>query len=339
MPSDPPAVSVVLPTYNRERSILAAVNSVLAQTFADFELIVVDDCSTDRTSEILRAISDPRLRIVAHEVNTGGSAARNTGVAAARAPLVAFQDSDDEWFPTKLAKQVAALRAAGEDHVGCYCGMIVLNAPLTPVGGAGRPTVRYVPGAGAAPPEGDILEALLAHSFISTQTFLARRSVLERIEGFDPDLAALQDWDCVLRVARLGKIALVDEPLVLQRFSPDSLSRSWRNRLASRKRIIEKNHDLLKSRPHVLADHCHTIAGAHYVLGEHRESRTWLLKALRLSPLRAKSWLNLLRSFVAAPGPKADALIERRMGEDGGARRDGTADVRADERTDGRAAR
>jgi glycosyltransferase involved in cell wall biosynthesis len=303
MPSESPAVSVVLPTYNRERSILAAVNSVRAQTFADFELIVVDDCSTDCTVEILRAIDDSRLRVIAHETNAGGSAARNTGLKAARAPYVAFQDSDDEWLATKLEKQMARMAVAGPEFVGCYCGMIVLNAPLVPAPGVHeRPRVRYVPSGGRAALEGDVLEALLLQSLISTQTFLVRRDVLDEIGGFDATLAALQDWDCVLRVARRGQIALVDEPLVLQRFSPDSLSRSWRNRLAARKRIVEKNLDMLARRPGILSEHYHVIAGAHYSLGEVRESRRWLLEALRVSPLRPRTWFNLARGLLRADG-------------------------------------
>jgi glycosyltransferase involved in cell wall biosynthesis len=305
-----PAVSVVLPTYNRETSIRTAVNSVLGQTFVDLELIVVDDCSNDGTVAVLETIDDPRLRVIRHARNAGGSAARNTGLAAARGPWVAFQDSDDEWLAAKLERQMQRLSGLGQGWVGCYCGMLVVNAPLNPSAASDRrPSVRYVPSGRGPRPEGDMLERLLAQSLISTQTLVARREALEAIGGFDPEMPALQDWDCVLRLARLGRIALVDEPLVLQRFSSDSLSRSWRNRLTARRRIVEKNGDLLRERPSVLAEHYHTIAGAHYAIGETRESRRWLRQALRLAPFRLRSWANLLRSAVST-GPRADATAK-----------------------------
>ena len=107
--SPPPPVSVVIPAYNRAPTIGAAIDSVLRQTFTDFELVVVDDGSTDGTLTAARAIADPRLRVIAAPQNMGAAGARNLGVAEARGTWIAFQDSDDEWLPEKLAKQMARL--------------------------------------------------------------------------------------------------------------------------------------------------------------------------------------------------------------------------------------
>ena len=106
-----PPVSVVIPAYNRAATIGAAIESVLRQTWEDFELVVVDDGSTDGTLEAARRIADPRLRVVAAPHNMGAAGARNLGVAEARGTWIAFQDSDDEWLPEKLAKQMARLAA------------------------------------------------------------------------------------------------------------------------------------------------------------------------------------------------------------------------------------
>src|SRR5262245_12992873 len=106
-----PAVSVVLPAYNRAGSIGGAIPSVLRQTWADFELIVIDDGSEDGTLEAAAGIRDPRLRLIAGQSNRGAAAARNRGAAVARADWIAFQDSDDEWLPEKLEKQMARLAA------------------------------------------------------------------------------------------------------------------------------------------------------------------------------------------------------------------------------------
>ena len=138
-----PAVSVVLPAYNRADSIRLAIDSVLRQSFTDFELIIVDDASTDGTRAVAEAVADPRVRVIAHPANRGASAARNSGVAAARAPFVAFQDSDDEWLPRKLEKQMARLLAPGAGYVAAYCGMRILDEPTDePTGGPTGEPVR-----------------------------------------------------------------------------------------------------------------------------------------------------------------------------------------------------
>ena len=103
-----PRISVVLPVFNREQRIAQAIDSVLAQDFDDFELIVVDDGSTDRTAEVARSYGDPRIRIVTQDRNRGSNAARNAGIEAARAPLIAFLDSDDVFLPHKLGTVVRA---------------------------------------------------------------------------------------------------------------------------------------------------------------------------------------------------------------------------------------
>ena len=114
---DRPAVSVVLPTYNRASTLRRAVDSVLCQDFGDFELIVVDDGSRDQTASILSDIDDARLRVIRLPENRGQAHARNVGLDAASADLAAFQDSDDVWHPNKLSRQVAAIRAIPDASV------------------------------------------------------------------------------------------------------------------------------------------------------------------------------------------------------------------------------
>ncbi len=107
-----PRVSVILPAYNREALVARAIDSVLAQTYGDFELIIVDDASRDGTRAVLETYRDhPKVRLILSDVNRGGSGARNLGIEAAKGDLIGFQDSDDVWLPHKLAAQVAALDA------------------------------------------------------------------------------------------------------------------------------------------------------------------------------------------------------------------------------------
>ena len=103
-----PTVSIIIPTYNRSRLIARAVKNVLNQTYQDFELIIVDDGSTDGTREVVAGFSDERIRYVQHDKNRGEAAARNTGIKVARGEYIASHDSDDEWLHEKLAKQIRA---------------------------------------------------------------------------------------------------------------------------------------------------------------------------------------------------------------------------------------
>lgn len=105
-----PAVSVVLPTYNRAHLLSESIGSVLAQGYSDFEILVVDDGSTDNTREVVAGIDDKRIRYVELTPNRGQASARNVGIKEAKADLIAFQDSDDIWMPEKLGMQVSALR-------------------------------------------------------------------------------------------------------------------------------------------------------------------------------------------------------------------------------------
>ena len=107
-----PKVSVIVPTHNRADLLPRAVDSVLAQTYGDYEMVIVDDCSSDNTQDVIAGFSDPRIRSFRHDRNRGQSAAINTGIAHARGEYIGFLDDDDEWLPTKLEGQVALLEAS-----------------------------------------------------------------------------------------------------------------------------------------------------------------------------------------------------------------------------------
>lgn len=294
-------ISVVIPAYNRAETIGLAVGSVLRQTVGDLEVIVVDDASTDGTLAALEAIGDARLRVIRHERNAGGAAARNTGIRAARGDWVAFQDSDDEWLPLKLERQFAALARFGEKAVGVYCGMLILGRPEQP--GFDPAAVSYWPNPRIRPAafEGELYDAQLASgSLISTQTFMGRRRALLEIGGFDESLRALQDWDCFLRIARLGPIAFAPEPLVLQRFSANSLTRVSRNNAAAKARIVEKHRAALEKTPRRLAEYYHQIGSTYRRNGEFALAWGAFRRSLGRHPTRLKAWGGLARLALAA---------------------------------------
>jgi glycosyltransferase involved in cell wall biosynthesis len=282
-----PLVSVVIPAYNRAATIRAAIESVLRQTWQDFELVVVDDGSTDGTLAAAAAVADPRLRVVASPHNAGAAAARNRGVAEARGPWIAFQDSDDEWLPEKLEKQMARL-AGRDDRVGCYCGLLTVGA-LHPRPGE-RTRLRYVPDPATETVEGDILAPLLEQNMVSTQTLVVRRDVFLEIGRFDETMGAIEDWDFGIRLAARGPIAFVDEPLVHQRFSPNSLTRGRARQLASQAWMVEKNMALYAARPRALARQYYILAGLCRRLGRYEEARGFLARAGRVRPADPRVW-------------------------------------------------
>ena len=114
-----PLISVIIPTYNRGSLILGAVNSVLNQTYRNIELLVVDDCSTDNTSQILENLKDSRIKYIRLEKNSGACTARNKGIEYASGEFIAFNDSDDLWLPEKLERQLAFLKENNADIVLC----------------------------------------------------------------------------------------------------------------------------------------------------------------------------------------------------------------------------
>lgn len=286
-----PAVSVVLPAYNRAGTVRAAIVSVLRQSWSDFELLVVDDGSTDGTAEAARAETDPRLRVLSAPRNLGVSGARNHGIAAARAPWIAFQDSDDEWLPDKLGRQMARLLEPGAPWIGAYCGMIIVGTAEDLPGA--RTEVSYIPDSTIHRPEGDILHSVLGTSFISTQMLVARRDALEAVGGFDNELRALVDWELMLRLAPRGPFAFVDDPLVIQRFSANSITRDAARRSEARSRIIAKHQALFARNPAVLGRHYRTLAGEHRRRGDILAARAALAEWRRLRPADPRLWMIL----------------------------------------------
>lgn len=214
-----PRVSVIIPTYNRVDVLPRAIESVLSQTEDDFELIVVDDGSTDDTHEFLATYDDPRIRSVAHGTNQGANVARNTGLSEATGEYVAFLDSDDEWRPRKLERQLRQLERRSEDWVGAYCDFEIRSQ-----GTSGRLEMLGARILAHSKPRGvreggeELVGEILADNVQpgAGSTLIVRTEVARRVGGFDETLDRFQDPEFVLRILEEGKLACVDEPLVIR---------------------------------------------------------------------------------------------------------------------------
>lgn len=220
-----PRVSVVIPTRNRPAVVSRAVTSALSQTFYDLEVIVVDDGSDDETEDVLRGLasSDDRLRVLRTTGGRGAPTARNHGIDAARAELVAFLDDDDEWLPDKIALQVGELDDdPGLTLIGCHHEEVTSRGAAAYVG----PRTWHP-------------HALLWCNFLGSASFVVAR----RPPRFDPELEACQDWDLWVRSIAKGGTARVI-PEVLVRYSAegsDRITESSARRLAGHARFA-MNH-------------------------------------------------------------------------------------------------
>ncbi len=202
-PGNGPRVSVIIPTYNRGWILEEAVDSVLGQTYTDFELIVVDDGSTDDTRARLQPYGQ-RIAYVQQD-NQGVSAARNTGLQLARGELVALLDSDDLWMPAKLARQVAFFDAHPAAQI-CQTEEIWIRR-----GKRVNPKNRH------RKPSGWIFEPSLALCLVSPSAVMLRRGLMDAMGGFDVSLPACEDYDLWLRISLRCPIHLIDDALVVKR--------------------------------------------------------------------------------------------------------------------------
>jgi glycosyltransferase involved in cell wall biosynthesis len=208
--SKSPAVSVVITTYNRSALILDAIKSVEQQTWTDYELIVVDDGSTDDTRERLQPYVD-RIRYL-YQPNRGLSSARNTGTSAARGRWLAYLDSDDVWLPAKLERQFQAVSALGEEYGACFTNCVYKGDPhlvLTVFEIAGFETT------GEFGPVPQPIRFIMSETFgLCIQSLLVLRSAFDRAGGFDEDVAFAEDKDFIFRLSFVTRISYVSEPLV-----------------------------------------------------------------------------------------------------------------------------
>lgn len=202
-------VTVIIPSYNREKTIKRAVDSVLNQSYKDIEVIVVDDCSTDNTLDVVKSIKDSRLKVFKLNENSGACVARNFGIEKAKGQYIAFQDSDDEWLPEKLEKQMIAFNK-NADVVFCAFNRIDNTYkdvyPVLTDGFVQRKTI-------------------LEKSYVSTQTLIARKECFDNIK-FDPQMPRLQDYDLVIRLSKKFSFYFLSEPMVNMYIQNDSISKN-----------------------------------------------------------------------------------------------------------------
>ncbi|MGH7863491.1 MAG: glycosyltransferase family 2 protein [Candidatus Binataceae bacterium] len=304
-----PRVSVIVPVFNAERTLARALDSIIDQSYRDFELIVVDDGSTDHGDRVLTRYSG-RLRAI-RQSNGGPSAARNAGVRASGGEYLAFLDADDWWRPEMLAGAVQLLDRDPK-CVLAYCDLQMADSE-------GREFRTVVGGTSNAPSLKDMLAKLWP---ILPSGVLIRRSAYERVGGFPEQLTAFEDVYLWLLLREQGHFAHIAEPLAVWRFAlfPDPLKRAGGQETAGRIfcEMVQARYGVSGAAHVVARQRAPRTILAYIGLqamadGDNALARRAMLRALRVDPLRLRNYLRLLRTFL--PARLARALSGRRAAQ------------------------
>jgi len=286
--TDIPVVSVIIPVHNRQDMVGRAIRSVLTQTFQYFEIIVVDDASSDRSAEAARSMGDARIRVHVHEKNKGPSAARNTGTQRARGTYIAYLDSDNEWLPGKLEAQLRVFERSTDRNLGSVaCDILAVDGSRTT-----RVKVR---------PKGDVYEQALAlQGNLDTGVHLIRRECLASVGVWDEELSASEDRDFAIRLARHMTFDHTAQPgFIIYRHDGPRVSAPAR-KVVGREQLLRKYRYELSCRPRVLARHLFALSTFEMRLSRLKEARAHLFDSVRIWPW---NWRRNVAACFALFGP------------------------------------
>lgn len=299
-----PTVSVIIPVFNGAAFVDKAIRSVLTQTFQDFEIIVVDDGSTDNTAKVVKAIVDDRVHYV-YQPNQGPATARNNGIQRARGEFVAFLDSDDRWLPSKLEMQLRRLSEVPE------AGLVHCAALIVDVEGNAK-------GCHSARLEGQVLDTLLMGNQIATSSVMVPCWVFDRVGVFDQNIRGPEDWELWMRIAAALPVVAVRDTLVMYTFLPGGFGK---------KIDMLRDHclySLEKAFTSYAAHRIHlrreAIARVHFgmgigfgTFGELREARQELFQAVCWHPFIPGVYWRLLLTFLGPTLNRQGRQIKDRL--------------------------
>ncbi|MRX54258.1 glycosyltransferase [Bacillus idriensis] len=288
-----PCVSVIIPTYNRSNLLKKSIETVLGQTFTDFELIIVDDCSKDDTQKVILSFNDPRIIYIKLEENQGAPFARNIGINKAKGKYVAFLDSDDQWLPEKLQKQVLTFKKNEKTGV-VYTGIKKIS----------ENNVEYQ----TPIHRGNILSKLFINNCVdSTSTVMVKKNVLLKVNGFDLDLPSCQDWDLWIRLSLITEFDFVSEPLVnYYRHDGDRISTNFNSVLKGHLAMYNKHENLAKELPNKNEQKFYFYIGKRIfraaIIHQNNEftkiGRKFFLKAIKTYPFSINNYLFYTGSHI-----------------------------------------
>ncbi len=305
-------ISVVVPVYNRGTTIRRCLESVFGQTVSPYEIIVVDDGSTDNTASVVRSIGDERLRLIAMPSNRGAQAARNVGIANARGNYIAFLDSDDEWLPEKLELQVREI-AEGQEPRVIHGGALTLTE--------GQRARRPFP---VPKLDGSVYKDLLSRPGPLYPCLLVPKRCFEEIGFLDEQTPSYQEWDTCIALARKFDFVFVDKPLMIYHtHGGETISRDRIREAKGWQYVVEKYkaemlHHIGRT---ALARHYERIATLYLRAGDLARAKKWFYAAcvtdywnvlLLAKALVAFSWTACKRAIQRLRKGRTEKGLSRR---------------------------
>lgn len=287
MKKNDPFVSIIVPTYNRANLIERSINSLLNQSYSNFEIIVVDDGSSDNTQEVIESFNEDKIKYYKHELNKGTPCAMNTGIKNSMGEFIAFQGSDDEWLPNKLEKEMVIFKESSEDVGVVYSGIwyIKKNKKASKIY-----TKNDI--------KGNIHEELLKGNFVNGLS-VVRKICFQKVGVFDEELPNLEDWELYIRISKEFSFKYVDETLSKAYCSTDSESLKYDKLLKSSELIFKKHYDEFNKNKTIKTINCAHIGIWAFLSGDKVKAKKYLKPSIkRIDSIQLRFLIFYLLSYT-----------------------------------------
>ncbi len=272
-----PRVSIIIPTYNRSSLVEKAIRSVLEQTYQDFEIIVIDDASSDNTSDVVTEFDDARIKYIKLQKNGGQCFARNEGIKISSGKFIAFLDDDDEWLPEKLEYQLSAFEDGPENLGVVTCDALWLNDGSGAISAPGL--CREL--------RGNVYDELIRHGGIYMVTMMVKKKCFDDVGLLDERVYRLEDFELAIRLSKKYNFGYIDHPLVIVHSHGNThITKNIDLMLESHLYILGKYIDEFSVRPGAHSFFLSGIGHFYCLGGNAKQGRQYLFKAVKLSPYR-----------------------------------------------------
>jgi glycosyltransferase involved in cell wall biosynthesis len=281
-------VSVIIPTYNRPDYLSSAIASVYAQSFKHFEIVVVDDASTEDARSIVNRYNDGRIKYIVHEYREGEAGARNTGLANSHGQYIAFLDDDDEWLPQKLQLQHELLSKCPPNVGAVYAAVLCVS------GDTGHILRQIIP-----EKKGYIYDDMVGNVVGMPSSMFLRRACFDRVGLFDKSIVYGTDYDMWIRISKHFCFEHIRDPLVKYRVHPNRMTNNVGLRIRGLEALMEKHRELFSTNKQIFSQHYLEYAHLCRKNGDLKKAWRASWEAVRLCPYEAKrSYPALLKLLI-----------------------------------------
>lgn len=276
---------MIIPTHNRINLLRRAVASVIEQTYTDFEIIIVDDCSTDGTNSERLGIDDSRIVFLRNEKCMGANYSRNVGIRASRGEFICALDDDDEWLPTKLEKQVEIMQRGSSTLGLVYSGYYSVTE-------GGTILCETIPTL-----KGQVNKEIMEVCSFGAPTVMVKKEYLLEAGLYDEKLKSCQDWDLWIRILRLCEADYVPESLAKYCIHGNQVSTDLRKLIEGRLYIYQKYEEELSKSPSINGKHLQHLGVLHLLDCNRSEGMHFLIKSIITNPFQAWPYLHIIMNI------------------------------------------